>query len=259
MLLSNLFIDVDAAESADSGLQLLPANPNFTAPDARSEYATGVDIHRDDAHFEAVDVTDSVEASLCNVSMVHGIFQFDLVLFNTSGSDFAAQIEFNIMNIYSASGRVEVAHADNAGGGNGVDDLAVFRFPRQADTRFVLGPGQATEDRRLQFCNRQEELFMFDALVTASRLIVADDNGMTRTNVAQLQSLDPTANDTDLLRFTINPLTLNVTVEMLCMKGIRGYVCEKKRPQAPLTAVCALTEELPPCGLSGSPDSYPAS
>ena len=140
----------------------------------------------------------------------------------------ASQIEFNIMNIYSASARVEVMNADNAGAGNGIDDLAMFRFPRQADAGYVLDSGQATKCRRLRFCNRQKELFMFDALVTASRLIVADDNVLTRDYTGKLQRVDHTgaaANDTDLLRFTINPLNLEVTVEMLCMKGIRGYVC----------------------------------
>jgi hypothetical protein len=107
------------------------------------------------------DVTAAIKATMSNVRLVSGVFEFDQTLKNNSVASVDgvaySPINFQIMNISNPT--VSVKNADN--GGNGSSTPAVFAYNQS------LATGATSTARHLQFNDPQAQLFTFDAAVTA--------------------------------------------------------------------------------------------
>lgn len=162
-----------------------------------------------------VDITDETSSSISNVSFQDGTFEFDLQLTNEASSVYVPLVEFTIVNIDSASGTVELINADNGGSGRSPQDPALFGYSRQlGDERFA--PQETTEPRHLKFSDEQAELFSFDAVVTAYLQSGAGNAGSGDSGSTPPDGGEGGENSiTQLLRYTVNPLTGTVTVNVI--------------------------------------------
>lgn len=107
------------------------------------------------------DVTAAIKATMSNVRLAGGVFEFDQTLKNNSVASVDgvaySPINFQIMNISNPT--VSVKNADN--GGNGSSTPAVFAYNQS------LATGATSTARHLQFNDPQAQLFTFDAAITA--------------------------------------------------------------------------------------------
>jgi hypothetical protein len=117
-----------------------------------------------DRRLEA-DITAAIEARMVDgtVSFSGGVFQFDQVLRNKSGSAVFAPMRLIISSVSSSSGNVRVKNADD--GGNGVSAPATFSYTSQVGADQQLAAGESTAARQLQFNNPASEMFQFTVAV----------------------------------------------------------------------------------------------
>lgn len=163
-----------------------------------------------------VDITEQTKTAVSNVAFADGVFAFDLNLTNEAAQDYLPLVEFNVVNIDSASGTVEVINADNGGSGTSADDPALFDYSNELGDDDTFSAGETTGSRHLEFRDEQAELFTFDAVVTAFESADAtkrDGSGSTASSKSGdgIQAV---------LRFTVNPLTGAVNVELVELDGL---------------------------------------
>ncbi|MDX1570492.1 MAG: hypothetical protein R3200_08405, partial [Xanthomonadales bacterium] len=157
------------------------------------------------------------ETSISNVSFAGGVFEFDLDLTNTHpNNDYLPLVEFKIVKIASSSGTVEVINADNGGDGTHPQNAALFDYSDQLGSDSVFSVGETTGTRHLQFADPAAELFTFKARVTAYTGDAAATNGEPAAAGSESGSAgDDPDTLTQLLEFTVNPLTGSVIVELV--------------------------------------------
>lgn len=166
---------------------------------------------------QQADITADTDTAISNVSFSGGVFEFDLQLTNESSQRFVPLVEFNIVDIDSASGTVEVINADNGGSGTSADDPALFDYSGELGDE-VFDSGETTGARHLEFRDEAAELFTFQAVVTAYQrtggtvagsTATTDGSGDDGADGSDLESL------TQVLEFTVNPLTGTVTTSLI--------------------------------------------
>lgn len=169
-----------------------------------------------------VNITQRVDSAISNVSFDGGVFQLDLRLTNQANQDFVPLVELDIVRIDSASGTVEVINADNGGSGTSRQDPALFDYSHQLGTDDVFSVGEATGPRTMRFRDEAAELFTFDVVVTAFKLVDdsagsgdASTDGDGDSAAGSSGDDDELEDATSLLRFTVNPLTGSVEVDLI--------------------------------------------
>jgi subtilisin family serine protease len=165
------------------------------------------------------DITAAVESSLSNISLSGGVFQFDLRMTNTSTETYLPHLTLKVVGINSASGTVKVANADNGGAGTATSPAA-FDYSTRIGPEQEFAAGETSAARTLRFNDPRNELFTFDAQVTAYRRAAAvagaSTGGASSTGEGGSSAGDSSGSSGGpLLRFSINPLTKQVGVQLL--------------------------------------------
>lgn len=178
-----------------------------------------------DRRLEA-DISSAIEARMADgtVSFSGGVYQFDQILQNISGTSVYAPMRFTITGISSRSGTVRVKNADN--GGDGVSSPASFDYTSQVGSDQQLSPGENTAGRRLQFNDPAGEMFQLTVVVSghlpdpagaSSGGGAGAGGGASGSSGGGTESGTGTSSGSGLpagvtLRFLVNPLTKTMTL-----------------------------------------------
>jgi hypothetical protein len=132
----------------------------------------------------------------------------------------------NVISISSASGAIKVINADNGKDGKTQANAALFGYTSQVGPEQQFSPNEVSGTRNLRFQDSASEMFTFDAVVTAYLGSGGSSSSSgSAPNSSQQQSSsgsDPTAGLLKqvkaVMRFTANPLTKTVTVQLVSLK-----------------------------------------
>jgi hypothetical protein len=174
-----------------------------------------------------VDITSLVNQAVSNVSLTGGVFQLNLSLTNNSGQTYLPLVDLNVIGINSASGTISVINADNGKNGKSAANAALFGYSQNigADEQFT--PAEVTGTRTLRFQDNASEMFTYDAVVTAyvgtgggssSSAAPAGGSQPPPSGSSVPTNLVPLSKVTAVMRFTANPLTKTVTVQLVSLK-----------------------------------------
>ena len=168
-----------------------------------------------------IDITSQVSYPASNLSVVNGVFQFDVNLVNNSTQTFLPLVDLNVISC-SPSG-VKVMNADNQKDGTSLANAALFGFSQKlgADQQFT--PGEPTGTRTIQLQDSAMALASVDVLVTAyvgtggssSSSSSSSSGGSQSSSPSSGGGLLPLTKITAVMRFTVNPLTKTVTSQLI--------------------------------------------
>ena len=172
-----------------------------------------------------VDIT-----SLVQVKIVGGTFgsapTMNVTLTNKAAQTYLPLVEMKVVRISSLSGGVVLTNADNGKTGKDAANAALFDYSKKIGSDEAFTGQEETGQRTLNFSNPAQEQFIFDAAVTAyqgSGGSASQASGSSGSSGAQSSS--GTAGITGLLtsgkavlRFTYNPLTKSVLVQLVALK-----------------------------------------
>ncbi len=168
-----------------------------------------------------VDITSQVSYPASNLSVVNGVFQFDVNLVNNSTQTFLPLVDLNVISC-SPSG-VKVMNADNQKDGTSLANAALFGLSQKlgADQQFT--PGEPTGTRTIQLQDSAMALASVDVLVTAyvgtggssSSSSSSSSGGSQSSSPSSGGGLLPLTKITAVMRFTVNPLTKTVTSQLI--------------------------------------------
>ncbi len=172
-----------------------------------------------------VDITTQVSQAISNLSLAGGVFQLDLNLTNNSTQTYLPLVDLNVVGISSASGTVKVINADNGKTGTSLANAALFGYSQQLGPEQQFSPNEVTGARTMRFQDSASELFTFDAVVTAY-VGSAGSSSSSAATTGGTSSSGTSASDpgallnqlTAVMRFTANPLTNTVTVQLVSLK-----------------------------------------
>ena len=173
-----------------------------------------------------VDITTRVSQAISNVSIGGNVFQLNLSLTNNSAQTYLPLLDLNVIGVNSPSGTTKVINADNGKDGKSQANAALFGYTSQVGPEQQFSPSEVSGARTLRFQDNASEMFTFDAIVTAY-LGSGGSSGEFRFQVLQASSrLLPKAaavycrlkQVTGVMRFTANPLTKTVTVQLVSLK-----------------------------------------
>ena len=185
-----------------------------TAPSA----AQGVVVSRR----TLVDITNAVQTAMSNVTFAGGVFQLDLNVNNTSANNYLPRVELKVVGVSSTSGTVKVSNADNGGAGTPTSP-ALFGYSDKLGADQIFSAAETTGARTLKFTDARGELFTYDVQVTAyqgsagggdSSSAASGGTSGGSSGGSSSQSLLSGLAPTTVLRFTANPLTKSVTVQL---------------------------------------------
>ena len=172
-----------------------------------------------------VDITTLVSRAVSNLSLSGGVFQLDLNMTNNSTQTFLPLVDLNVVSISSASGTVKAINADNGRSGTSLANAALFSYSQKIGSDEAFTPGEVTGARTMRFQDSASELFTFDAVVTAYVGSAASSSSSTAptggSSPSGSSASDPGAllnQLTAVMRFTVNPLTNTVTVQLVSLK-----------------------------------------
>jgi subtilisin family serine protease len=174
-----------------------------------------------------VDITNQVKASLVDgsVSLVGGVWQQDMTLTNNSTQTYVPLVDLNVVSVTSGTGTVKVINADNGKDGKSQANAALFSYSQKLGSDETFSPGEVTGSRTMRFQDSAQEMFTFDAAVTAYVQTGGSSSGSSSSSQQQSSSSSNTAGGllplTQLkavMRFTANPLTKTVTVQLISLK-----------------------------------------
>jgi len=164
------------------------------------------------------DITSAVETSLSNVTLAGGVFQLDLRMTNTSAETYLPHLTLKVVRVNSGSGTVTVANADNGGAGTPASPAA-FDYSASVGPEQEFAAGETSSARTLRFNDPRNELFTFDAQVTAYRRTAgaagATSSALGGGAAGSGAGASGGATSGPLLRFSVNPLTGRVGVQLL--------------------------------------------
>jgi hypothetical protein len=175
-------------------------------------------------HRAKVCITNQVGRAISNVSLSGGVFQLDLTMTNTSTQTYMPLVDLNVVRISSGSGTVKVINADNSQTGVSKKAPALFGYSQLLGDDQRFSPSEVTGARTLRFQDNASELFTFDAVVTGylsngggSSSSSSSSSGSSGTaSTSSLTSASALLTDfTAVLRFTANPLTKTVAVQLV--------------------------------------------
>ncbi|HXG91079.1 MAG TPA: S8 family serine peptidase [Blastocatellia bacterium] len=167
------------------------------------------------------EITNLVKNSISNVSLTDGVFQLDLAMTNQSSNTYVPLVEFKIVSISSGSGTVRVINADNSGDGTSAATAALFDYSRQLGSDEQFSPNEVSGKRTMRFQDNASELFTFTSVVTGYARTGGASGGGTSTPDggggagSASGSATSLAGLTQMLRFTVNPLTKTVVVDLV--------------------------------------------
>ena len=175
-------------------------------------------------HRSKVNITNQVQTAIADgtLSFTGGVVQFNLTLANQSANAYLPLMQFNITRVSSSSGSVAVINADNNGDGKSKTTAALYDYSRQLGGDEIFSAGEVTGARTMRFRNPASELFTFDACITAYRGN-AGSGASEGADTTAPGGAPPSESITDsllsgaspLLRFTVNPLTGTVGVQVI--------------------------------------------
>jgi subtilisin family serine protease len=169
------------------------------------------------------DITSLVKTAMSNVSFANGVFQLDLNMTNQSSNTYIPLVSFNVVSVKSTSGTVQVSNADNGGNGTSTANAALFDYSHQLGDE-IFSPNETTGNRTLKFQDSSSEMFTFDAVVTAYQGTAGSSSSNSSSSTSQQSSsgtsgtINPLSQIKAVMRFTANPLTKNVTVQLVSLK-----------------------------------------
>jgi hypothetical protein len=171
------------------------------------------------------DATDSIAPINRSVTFPAGATELVTALKNNSTTTFYPNMRFEIVSVQSTGNSVKVTNADN--GGDGVNNVAVFDYSQLIGDSFA--PGAESGNKTIRFANPNMILFTFTARVKANVLTgSATSSGTTSSSTGggtsgtsgtsssgTTSDTGSLSNATQLLKFTVNPLTKTVSVSLL--------------------------------------------
>lgn len=166
------------------------------------------------------DATSSIAPVNRSISFPAGATELVTSLRNQSGTIFVPPLRLEIISIQSTGNSVRVANADN--GGDGVNTIAVFDYSQVIGADFK--PNEESGNRTLRFSNPNTLLFTFTARVKAYVLTGSAGAAGTTTSSGPSGGTSTSSGSSGsgtagsgsrLLRFTVNPLTQAVSVQLL--------------------------------------------
>ncbi|HMF58554.1 MAG TPA: S8 family serine peptidase [Pyrinomonadaceae bacterium] len=174
-------------------------------------------------HRSLADISTQVRTAISNVSLTGGVFKMDMTLTNQSGNTYFPMVNLNVIRVSSTSNTVTVSNADNGGNGTSATTPALFAFSNKLGADQIFNPSETTGSRTLQFNDSASELFTFDVAVTAYTHDSGGVGAISETGAAQStpgggqSSSSPLSlrGVTNVMRFTVNPLTRSVTTQVL--------------------------------------------
>jgi len=172
-----------------------------------------------------VDITNQVKTAVSNVSLTSGVFSLDLTMTNQSSMTYVPYVTLNVVGITSGSGTVRVSNAENGGSGVSPANAALFDYTNQLGSDQLFSSAETTGARTLRFTDSASELFQFDVNVSAY-LAGSTPGGGSAAPAGGGGSGNQPANGLSLpvinvqsvksvLRFTVNPVTKNVTSQLV--------------------------------------------
>jgi hypothetical protein len=175
-----------------------------------------------------VDITSLVNRAISNVSLVDHVFQVNVAIKNNSAQTYVPVVEMNVIGINSTSGTIRAINADNSKDGTSAANAALYGYSDKIGSEEQFSPNEATEARTLRFQDNAEEMFTFDAIVTA---YIGPGGGSSSGSSSQGGAPAPPAGGggvtggllslnkvTAVMRFTANPLTRTVTAQLIKLK-----------------------------------------
>lgn len=166
-----------------------------------------------------VNITKNTQSAISAVSFLNGIFQLDLDLTNSSSTSYYPLVDLKIVKISSTSGTVSVLNADNGANGTNNANGALFGYSTLLGADEVFSSGEKTGARTVQFRDSASELFTFDAVISAYRRKGTPGSTSNGGNGGGSTPPDTSGSSspdlTNLVRFTINPLTRVVTTQLI--------------------------------------------
>jgi hypothetical protein len=154
-----------------------------------------------------------------------GVFQLDLTMTNNSSQSYVPLVDLNVVGITSATGSVRVINADNSKPGTSLPNAALFGYSQKLGSDQIFSSSEVSAPRTLRFQDNASEMFNFDAMVTG----YLPAGGSSSPAAAASSSPPPAPSGSDptsgllkpvtaLMRFTANPLTKTVTVQLVSLK-----------------------------------------
>src|SRR5262249_6229778 len=171
-------------------------------------------------------ITRLVSRAISNVSLSGGVFQLDLTMTSNSTQTYVPRVDLSVISISSASGTVKVINADNGKDGRSRSNGALFGYSQQIGPDEMFSPGEVTGPRTLRFQDSASEMFTFDVIVSAFKQTGSSPASSGSTSTSNSAGSQSTASNplTDVLdtfdavlRFTANPLTKTVTVQLISL------------------------------------------
>lgn len=173
-----------------------------------------------------VDITNLVTQAISNVSLSGGVFQLDLAMTSNSTQTYIPLVDLNVIGVNSASGTVKVINADNGRDGKSAANAALFSYSQKLGADQLFSPAEVTGTRTFRFQDSAFEMFTFDAVVTGYLQSGAAASGSTSSGSSTTQGSsaggDPLAGVLTkfnaVMRFTANPVTKTVSVQLVSLK-----------------------------------------
>ncbi|MGI9066992.1 MAG: S8 family serine peptidase [Pyrinomonadaceae bacterium] len=166
-----------------------------------------------------VNITKTTQGAISSVSFLNGVFQLNLDLTNSASTTYYPLLEMKIVRIKSATGTVSVINSDNGGNGAGKNTAALFGYSNLLGADEAFTSGEKTGARTIQFRDSAAEMFTFEAVVTAYKrkaTSVASGTAPGSPAAGQPEGSEPLLSDlTELVQFTVNPLTGQVTTQLI--------------------------------------------
>lgn len=177
------------------------------------------------SHRVEVDATSSITALNRSITFPAGATELVTALKNQSSTVFFPNLRFEIISIQSSGNTVRAANADN--GGDGVNTPAVFDYSQLIGADFTAN--EESGNKTIRFNNPNTVLFTFTAQVKANVLTgssgsgsgTQSSQGSTSGTTSGTSSgggtggINGTTSETQLLRFTVNPITRVVSIQLL--------------------------------------------
>jgi minor extracellular serine protease Vpr len=169
------------------------------------------------------EITNLVKTAMSSVSLSGGVFQLDLNMMNQSSNRYVPLVELKVIGIHSASGSQTVVNADNSGNGTNVANAALFDYSHQLGSDEQFSANEVTASRTLKFQDNASELFVFDVIVTAYQQVGGSSSSSSPSSGGSAPagasgSATSLTGLTSLMRFTANPLTKSVSVQLVSLK-----------------------------------------
>ncbi|MDQ4121519.1 MAG: S8 family serine peptidase [Acidobacteriota bacterium] len=167
----------------------------------------------------ATDVTSTVTPVNKSIVFPAGSTEIVTALKNDSGSTLYPTIRAEIISVQSSGNSVSVANADN--GGNGISTPAVFDYSNLVGADFA--PNEESGTRMIKFNNPNTVLFTYTVRITAHVPAGASSTTTTTSGTSTSGGTTSTTGGTStgsgtnttggsqLLQFTVNPLTGSIT------------------------------------------------